>query len=545
MPLKDDCHRLKFRTLRCVQCSITLTLGLLINSAYAISPSADKSSPLNQTLSEPQARALLNRLGYGATPASLQATTGRTTSAYVMRAIQEPTQIPTVVQTQIARMPLQADISALWLQQGPGSEERRKLDEQGRKEQQREMNQYLAATVQARLLTMANSDNPGHEALLSFWLNHFSIFGAKGPVRLLAWDYIRAVEQAMRADSFEALLRASFKHPAMQLYLDNAQSIAPNSEVGQRAAQHGRAAGLNENLARELLELHTLGVESGYTQADVQALARIITGAGVYTAGTKDKDLQASGALREGLFFFDPRRHDFGSKIFLGEYFSNGMGWSEIDRALHMLAQHPATARHISTKLAQRFLADEPPPEVVNAMTTAYLRSQGRISATLLALVERPEFTASLQSPQKFKEPMDYLLSTARAACGDQPITHGLLLATSLSGLGQAPLMRSTPDGYGARESDWLSPLGMAKRVRIAQGAGEQRFPFAAAPTDAFQAHVEAGQDILRGQSCPVDETQLARAIGPMSARTLAQGVALNPRERATLWLASPEFMRR
>ncbi|CAN6484130.1 unnamed protein product [Victoria cruziana] len=465
---------------------------------------------IDTALDESQARALLGRLGYGATPASLQQTTGLTPRQYLMHAITGSSRLPPGVRARIERMPVNQDLEALWRRLGPGNSERKDMDAAAKQAQQREMNQYASATVQARLLAMANSDNPGHEALLSFWLNHFSIYAPKGPVKLLGWDYIAALERAMQADSFEALLRASFRHPAMQIYLDNAQSTAPGSPAARLAAQRGKQLGINENLARELMELHTLGVDGGYSQADVQALARIITGAGVYTAAMQDRNLIRAGALRTGLFLYDPRRHDEG------------------------------------VKLAQRFLADDPPAAVVDAMSAAYLSSGGRISATLLALLDNPAFNASLIQPRKFKEPLDYLLSLARTMCGDQPVNNALLLASAANDLGQAPLMHSTPDGYGARESDWLSPVAMAKRTRLAMGVAAQKVPLAdGAHGDEFLARPVEPQDLRQGQVCEGDEAQVARLIGPVSALTQAQSQGLGPRERIALWLAGPEFMRR
>ena len=521
------------------------TRVLNLVALLALLPALALGGPADTAMDESQARAMLARLGYGATPATLRLTTGQTPRLYLQRSIQESSTLPAEVQTLIAGMPVQQDLGKLWRRLGPGGSERQGMEEAPREEVQREMNQYAAATVQARLLTLANSDNPGHEALLSFWLNHFSIYAPKGPVKLLAWDYVAALDRALREDSFEALLRASFHHPAMQLYLDNAQSTAPGSQAAVFAAGRGRRLGINENLARELLELHTLGVGNGYSQADVQALARIITGAGVYLPSQQENNLARAGAQRRGLFLFDPRRHDFGGKTFLGEHFPAGQGQTEIDRALQLMASHPATARRISHKLAQRFLADEPPVAVVDAMSAAWLRSGGRISATLLALLESPAFADSLARPAKFKEPLDYLLSLARAVCGDRPVNNPLLLAAGAVDLGQAPLMHTTPDGYSSQESDWLSPAAMAKRMRLAIGAAAGRVPLAAAESRDFQARPAKPQDLLKGTPCRSDDSAVEQLLGPAAETTRQQAAGLGPAERLALRLAAPEFMRR
>lgn len=494
---------------------------------------------LGNPMDEQTARAMLNRFGYGPTPLALAATMEQSPRQYLLRAIQQGSTLPSPVTETIQALPVSQPLDEAWSRLGPGGTERSEAsDPEARKALQKEEGAYAHAAVQARLLTMANSDNPGHEALLSFWLNHFSIYAPKNLDKLLAWDYAHAIEEAMRADSFEALLRASFYHPAMQVYLDNAQSTADTSLAARFAQQRGKTLGINENLARELLELHTLGVDAGYTQKDVQELARIITGAGVYSPRMRDQALERAGAKRAGLFLFDPRRHDFGEKTFLGNRFPAGEGQEEIDRALHLMATHPATGRHIALKLARRFLGDDPPQKVVDAMAEGFRRSNGKISATLLPLLRSDAFAASLAKPAKFKEPVDYVLSVARAACGDTPIDNGLLLAAATADMGQAPFMHTTPDGYPAQESAWLSPAAMAKRVRLAMGVAAGRVPFARSGDGDTERP-------MRGTPCSVNPTALEQAVGPLSPATQAAAKSLTDRERTGLLLASPEFMRR
>lgn len=498
------------------------------------------------------ARAMLARFGYGATPASLDAAMKQTPRQYLDRAIRDGARLPPPIADQIAALPIAQPVEGVWSRLGPGGSARAaRDDEDARKALQKEEREIASAAVQARLLAMANADNQGHEALLSFWLNHFSIFAPKGAAKLLAWDYVRAVEQAMRADSFEALLRASFYHPAMQIYLDNNQSTAGNSMLARQAAQRGKQLGINENLARELLELHTLGVDGGYTQKDVQELARIITGAGAYAPQMEEKNLARAGATRAGLFLFDPRRHDFGEKTLLGSRFPAGQGMAEVDSALHLLATHPATARHLAFKLAQRFLDDEPTREIVEAMATALRASGGKISATLAPLIDSPAFAAALARPAKFKEPVDYVLSVARAACGDQPVGNRTVLAANALDMGQAPLMRSTPDGYGAREADWLSPAAMAKRVRLAIGVAGERVPLARGDDERIPAArrmialAENERPALsRGTPCAINMDWLESVVEPLSPATRASVARLAAREKAAALLASPEFMR-
>ncbi len=523
--------------------------ALVVMVALSALPAFGAGFDAARPMDEPAARAMLNRFGYGATPSSLQAAMTQTPRQYLLHAIVDGSRLPAAVANQIALLPVSEPLESQWARLGPGGSARDSgMNEEARKALQQEENRYASAAVQARLLTMANADNLGHEALLSFWLNHFSIYAAKNFDKILAWDYVRSIELAMRADSFEALLRASFYHPAMQVYLDNAQSTATTSIAAEHAAGRGKQLGINENLAREMLELHTLGVNSGYAQSDVLALARIITGAGIYSPRMNDAMLMRAGAVRKGLFLFDPRRHDFAAKQFLGEQFPAGQGIAEIDRAIHLMVIHPATGRRIAEKLAQRFLADQPPPQLLDAMATAFRLSGGKISSTLLPLIESPAFAASLAQAGKYKEALDYVLSAARAACGDTPITNRRFLAAAVLDLGEAPLMHTTPDGYGSREADWLSPAAMAKRVRLAMGIAAERLPFARADDDEIgrlRALEQNRDGLSRGDPCTVDASSLERLVGPLAPATAASAAGLSARERNALLLASPEFMRR
>lgn len=527
--------------------SLLVLMGSLSISASAL------PLDVNQKMDEATALAMLNRFGYGADKSSLAAAMEEAPRSYLIQAIQGTTNLPPSIRTQIQSLPIANPVEETWTQFGPGGTNRAdRMDQDSKKEMQKAEREFSSAAIQARLLTMANSDNQGHEALLSFWLNHFSIYAPKSLDKLLVWDYARAIELAMADDSFEALLRASFYHPAMQVYLDNAQSTAPSSLAARQAEMRGKQLGINENLARELMELHTLGVDAGYTQKDVQEMARIITGAGVYVPvpHMRDRALERSGATRIGLFLFDPRRHDSGEKLFLGNRFASGRGMDEIDRALHLLATAPATAHHISLKLATRFLSDDPPKAIVDAMADGYLQSGGRISATLLPLLKSREFGESLISSAKYKEPLDFILSTSRAACSGTPISNSRLLMSLAQDMGEAPFMHTTPDGYAMRESDWLSPAAMAKRTRMAMGIAAGKLPLASGADNDAQVPMNPMMDKpqpqwTRGIACEPDPITIDQIAGPLSAATRSAQQGLSERERVGLLLASPEFMRR
>lgn len=487
---------------------------------------------LDRVLDRDGARAMLGRFGYGADAASLQATIGLTPRQYLETAITGETRYPPSVLASIAALPTSEPLSETLSRYGPGGSESSKTDPESRQELRKIGSRYLNASIQERLLQMANADNQGHEILLDFWLNHFSIFGNKNINQYLSHDYARTLATALRQDSFLALLRASFFHPAMQYYLDNTASIGVNSRQGKATAARGKPQGLNENLARELLELHTLGIDGGYTQNDVTELARIITGTAIYNPVLPGH--QASDVIRLNQFIFVPARHDFAAKTLLGQNYPAGRGLEEIEEALAQLASYPATARHLSLKLARRFLADEPPAEVVEEMTKAYLRSHGRISATLFALVDSAAFAASLQQPGKFKEPLDYLLSSARAACNGRPIANGQYLLNTANDFGQAPFRRSTPDGYSPQARDWLSSAAISKRIRLAVAIARRQAPLAGLPAE------------LKGDAACRPQLDAVRLSMPtLSARSGAALAGLNDSETIAALLASPEFMYR
>lgn len=510
---------------------------------FALIGASTAHAYLDVPVREAGARTLLTRFGYGADQASLRDTLGLSPRQYLRRAIRETPVYPPAIQAHIAALPASTPLPELWARYGPGGTEKfvpapqQNASNDGKAMRNpREIagREILDSTIETRLLQSVNSDNPGHEILLNFWLNHFSINGLKTITKYVAADYARSLQMAMREDSFLALLRASFLHPAMQIYLDNDRSTAANSAQGKRASQNGKSRGLNENLARELLELHTLGVDGGYTQADVQALARIITGAGVIINGMRPDPASVSGGVRIGYFFFDPRRHDDEHKRLLGTDYPAGKGFAEIEKALAQLAAHPATARHISRKLALRFYGDEPPAEVLRVMSEAFLRSGGRISETLFAMVNSRSFADTLKGPDKFKEPMDYVLSAVRAVCNGQPVANGKILMRTLRQFNHLPFMRTTPDGYGALEKDWLSSPEMARRIRLAQTLAAAHLPLAA------DVPPKSGEG-----RCRPEVASIRQLVGPLSASTTQALQGLKPADEMAALLASPEFMHR
>jgi uncharacterized protein (DUF1800 family) len=296
-------------------------------------------------------------------------------------------------------------------------------------------------------------ENPLLARMTEFWFNHLNVFSGKGPVRPFVGHYVVNAIRAHALGKFEDLLMASAKHPAMLFYLDQAQSVADGT-VGPL----GQARGLNENYARELMELHTLGVNGGYTQADVRALARILTG------WTVAPDVPSG-------FRFAERTHDAGEKILLGTTYRN-QGVAEGENAIRMLARHPATGRRIAGRLAAFFVSDQPSPALVDKLARTFSSSQGDIRVTLRALIESPEFWHADQ--KLFKTPLDFACSALAATGGVNDRRAIVQSLAFLAGAGQPMHGWQTPDGYKTDAATWLAPEALTRRADFAVVLGRQ-----------------------------------------------------------------------
>jgi uncharacterized protein (DUF1800 family) len=331
--------------------------------------------------------------------------------------------------------------------------------------------------------------------LTEFWFNHLNVYIGKGPVRPFVGHYLINVARAHALGRFEDLLLASARHPAMLHYLDQAQSVAN----GTRGAQ-GSTRGLNENYARELMELHTLGVDGGYTQADVRELARVLTG---WTVGPNSSDG----------FRFAFRSHDTATKTVLGHSYPDGLfgrGEAEGEEAIRMLARHPSTARRLSLRLAQFFVADQPSVDLVQRLSQSFLQSQGDIRQWLHVLLQSPEFWNPAN--RLFKTPMDFACSALTASQGAQDRRNLLLTLGFLNNAGQPLHGWQTPDGYKTDAATWLAPEALTRRADYALELGK------------LSADLEF----------------LLPYLGTATRETIAQQ---KPGQRNGLMLASPEFM--
>ncbi|MDE1151734.1 MAG: DUF1800 domain-containing protein [Micavibrio sp.] len=356
------------------------------------------------------------------------------------------------------------------------------------------------AAIRTRVAAL--SDAPFFERLVHFWSNHFTVSAIKKQDMPLVAAFERDAIRPNILGSFEGLLVASTRHPAMQIYLDNVRSIGPNSRAGE-----SRGKGLNENLAREIMELHTLGVGSGYTQADVTEFAKMLTG------WTVDVQQRGDGSG----FFFARMVHEPGDKKLLGKTYPED-GEGEVLAALHTFAQSPATAKFISTKLARHFIADDPPASAVAQLTNAYQRSNGNLMYVYRVLLAMPEVW---QNPlPKMKTPNDYIISLVRAADVDAADAQ---MIGAFRTLGQVPFTAASPAGWSDMGKDWISAEALLQRIDLAR-------------------------NIAKGIYTKTDPMQLLEhTIGPVASGDTKFAVARagSAADALALLFASPEFQRR
>src|SRR5574343_196590 len=345
----------------------------------------------------------------------------------------------------------------------------------------RRLREANVQALQRRWEHWVRTPTPVAERWVQFWANHFAVAATKGATLGLVWPFDREAIRPHAFGTLRDLVKASTLHPAMLLYLDNAQSVGPASRAGRR-----RARGLNENLARELLELHTLGVQGGYTQADVTEAARLLTGWTV----PRDEPTGTTGRFVAAL-------HEPGAKQVLGRRFEEGPG--ALDALIDLLVRHPATQRHLASRLVRHFVADEPPPVLVDAVAATLRATEGDLTETARALFAHP-LTWSAAGTPKFRPPEDWLLAAHRL-------------------LGQAPGRAPSPQGWPDRREDWLSPDALWKRVEWAAG-------------------------FARRAGATVDARAVARqAFGPDLADATAQEIerAESGPQALALLLASPD----
>jgi uncharacterized protein (DUF1800 family) len=486
--------------------------------------------PSEETSALADARHLLNRCAFGPRPGEVERVARMGSQRWLDEQLAGPAESPlleaALVPHRAAFVP-PAQLVDDWL--GDGWEAETQTLKELRQETGQHYRDHLRRLATGELTRHILSQRQLEAVLTDFWANHFNVYASKGIVRLFEGDYLERAIRPHALGKFSELLLATARHPAMLLYLDNAESRRETGMAGGK----GKRRGLNENYARELLELHTLGLDGGYTQHDVQEVARILTGWSVVS-------------LRGGRFeyAFKKGAHDLGEKSVLGEIFPAGRGEKEGVRLLQLLARHPATARHLAARLCTRFVADEPPASCVSAATDAYRASDGDIKQVVRAIVTDASFWAPAARRSKLKTPLELVASTARAF-GALP-DGTLALAKTLEQLGEPLLQERVPTGYPDSEPEWSSGGGMLARMTFATqlGSGQLR-----------------GLDVPWSETIPpgADASELVSRLGRLllgagpASPTLAlireetSGLADPEQRRAAvvaLLVGSPEFQR-
>jgi uncharacterized protein (DUF1800 family) len=436
----------------------------------------------------------------------------------------------------------------------------------------RPQQEVVQESQQAKILRAVYSERQLQEVMTDFWFNHFNVYVQKGPDRILTASYERDAIRPNVFGKFEDLLKATAEHPAMLFYLDNWMSASPNAKMpdrdelrrmrrerrfggfGNRAMrrmemdemrrvnQNGkvpnRSRGLNENYAREIMELHTLGVDGGYTQKDVQEVARCFTGWTI-------RYPRAGGD-----FYFNQFMHDDGEKTVLGKKIPSGGGIKDGYAVIHMLATHPSTAKFVSTKLARKFISDNPPPALVARMSQAFLKTDGDIREVLRTMFKSPEFFAAENYRAKIKTPFEMTVSAVRAIGAD---TNGApQFHRWMAQMGEGLFMCQPPTGYPDTAERWVNTGALLERMNFALALSENRIPGARVNLQNLLADASATRQsqvvdhfvklLLRGQISPQTRETIDKSLG--ERRLAMAGGQVDVAKVVGLILGSPEFQR-
>ncbi|HEU5047094.1 MAG TPA: DUF1800 domain-containing protein [Rickettsiales bacterium] len=435
-------------------------LAGFISFALLFSVSQTQAAEVNRA----QALHLLNRITYGPTPALMQEVERIGLGPFIEQQL-HPEQIPPYTQLNQLLAPMvttNSTLTQLTEAYMPPEHKGVKLTPEEKKAARRRMAIITDELREAKLLRAIYGPAQLQELMVDFWFNHFNVFEDKGADRILIGTYERDAIRPYAMGKFRDLLQATAKHPAMLFYLDNWLNTAPDSRFAK-----GKFKGLNENYAREIMELHTMGVDGGYTQQDVTTLARILTGWGFGVGKGKDK------AERVAEFEFDPRRHDYSTKEFLGHTI-RGTGADEVEQAIDILTHHPSTAHHIAYEIAQYFVADEPPESLVQQMAATFTRTDGDIRAVLSTMLYSKEFWDPQYAQNKFKPPLRFVVSAVRLST--VPLRDMEGVEKSISTMGEPLYHYLTPDGYPATNERWMNSDALLRRIGFAKELVNGRF---------------------------------------------------------------------
>jgi uncharacterized protein (DUF1800 family) len=476
--------------------------------ALAVSSCANAPGEPATLLADPvDERLLLDRLAWGSNASSAKALADTGASRWLEAQLRPPERdvLPPAAQAQIDAMTIsQRPVTELAAELEQRRERFRSMpSDEARKEAQQAYQQELTRlgreAASRMLLRALYSQSQLREQMTWFWMNHFNVNQYKANLRVLIGDYEERAIRPHALGKFRDLLAATARHPAMLRYLDNERNAANR---------------INENYARELMELHTLGVDGGYTQRDVQELARILTGFGVQ---------------------FNPRRHDYGEKLLLGSQI-RGSGPHELEQALDLLSTHPSTARFICRKLALYLVSDDPPAPLVERMAATFRKSDGDIAAVLRTLFASREFRDSLGN--KFKDPVHYVVSAVRLAYDGKVILNTGPMLNWLNRMGEPLYARPTPDGYPLTRAEWASAGQLATRFEIARALG-----YGAAGLFRAEGAEATERPAFPHLSNALFYRSIEGSLGEATRRALDS--AASPQEWNMLLLASPEFMNR
>ena len=531
---------------------VSLSLAIILSATAPASVFAD--SPVERTNVKTRssldnralARHLLNRVAYGPRKSDIDVVLSKGVDQYLTeqlnpKSIPMPEQLRLLSQKSSAlhmtpaqmflkfgkpQMKMAAGLARGKNKKGrfaakPNSEELKQKQKDFQKQFRQTRQKIYREITDARLMRAVYSPRQLEEVMTEFWFNHFNVTFDKGLDYLWVGAYEENAIRPHVLGKFRDLLDSTAHHAAMLFYLDNWQNTTDKAVFnrrGQKKKKKGRFSGINENYARELMELHTLGVDGGYSQADVVSLARILTGHGIQNRRAL---LKGIGPNSPDGYFFDSRRHDFSDKIFLGRKIK-GEGKAEIDRALDILAKHPSTAKHVSFKLAQFFVSDKPPEALVSRLARKFKATDGDIKEVMAELLDSDEFWNANNVGAKYKSPYRFVVSSLRATDAVVLKARPILGFLHVQGM---PLYRClTPDGYKNTEEAWLNPHGLIQRIEYATALGSSRHP-AARPREKNFSRLLDNAGITPGSK---SEKVIVNA---------------HPRLKTALVVGSPEFM--
>src|SRR4051794_34644805 len=575
--MHSDSRNRSRATLLIAACTVAIVLAPSWNgtrvTAASSTPSAVPSNPDDKTIVH-----VLNRLGFGAMPGDVERVRRVGLEKYIEQQLRPETIADQSMSTRLTGLDT-LNLNSRQLAQDyfiPAQVDKRRAKQQSAAqppeagadkrdartpEQMQAMQaqrQVFTDLAQQKILRAVYSDRQLNEVLVDFWFNHVNVFAGKGLTRNYLTAYERDAIRPHVLGRFRDLLEATAKSPAMLFYLDNWQSAAPEGartaipntrnrvsppnprrpfgrpgQIGmpprQRTvadlppkAQNKRPRGLNQNYARELMELHTLGVDGGYTQQDVQEVARAFTGWTI------------ANPRQGGGFVFDPRMHDDGEKIVLGHKIKAGGGEHDGEEVLDILASHPSTAHFVATKLVRRFVSDEPPPSLVERTAERFRETKGDIREVVRTIVTSREFFAPEAYRAKVKTPFEFVASALRATSADS--VNAMPLVQTLRELGMPPYQCQPPTGYSDRADAWVNTGALLNRMNFAVALTEGRTRGVRAPTIAREGAVDGVRD-------EIVEQVLAGDLSSSTRATVAK--ASRPAQAVALLLGSPEFQRR